>query len=56
MRERLRSIGGTLRIQSSALHGTSVFAGARVAAAAMPDTPEMMQEETADTSSAASVV
>jgi signal transduction histidine kinase len=56
MRERLRSIGGILRIQSSALHGTSVFAGARIAAAAMPDTPEMMQEETADTSSAASVV
>lgn len=67
MRERLRSIGGTLRIQSSVLHGTTVFAEARLEPAAMPhapeimheetsNAPEIMREETPDSQSAASVV
>jgi signal transduction histidine kinase len=56
MRERLRSIDGTLRIQSSVLHGTTIFAESRLAPAAMPDAPEIIQEETPDTQSAASAV
>ncbi len=56
MRERLRSIGGTLRIQSSAQDGTTVFAEARLAPEAMAHMPELMREETPDTSSAASTV
>jgi signal transduction histidine kinase len=56
MRERLRSIGGVLRIRSSAFDGTTVFAKARLAPAAMVLAPETMTEETPDIPSAASVV
>jgi signal transduction histidine kinase len=56
MGERLHSIGGTLHIQSSMLHGTTVFAEARFVPAAMTQAPETMQEETSDTSSTASVL
>ena len=54
MRERLRSIDGTLRIQSSVLHGTTVFAEARLASAAMTETPEIMRDKTPDIQSAVS--
>jgi two-component system CheB/CheR fusion protein len=44
MRERLRSIDGTLRIQSSELDGTTVFAEAPLALVAMPHAGEIMHE------------
>jgi signal transduction histidine kinase len=47
MRERLRSIGGTLRIQSSALHGTTVFAEAGLAPDATPHVSQMARERAA---------
>jgi signal transduction histidine kinase len=53
MRERLRSIGGTLRIRSSVLHGTRVFAEAPLTNAPLTHAPEMPQR-TSDTQSAAS--
>jgi signal transduction histidine kinase len=56
MRERLRSIDGTLRIQSSVLSGTTVFAEARLAPAAMPHATGIVLEETADAQSAPSGV
>ena len=54
MRERLHSIGGTLRIQSSVLYGTTVFAEARLAPVATSHAAETMRKETPDAPSAAS--
>ena len=56
MRERLRSIGGTLRIQSSVLHGTTIFAEARLTPAVIAHEPEIILEETPETLSAGSAV
>jgi signal transduction histidine kinase len=56
MRERLRSIDGTLRIQSSVLRGTTVFAEARLALVVIPPAHEIMHEETADTPLPASAI
>ena len=56
MRERLRSIDGTLRIQSSVFNGTTVFAQAKLPLASMPQAPEIMQQETRGTESATSAV
>jgi signal transduction histidine kinase len=52
MRERLRSIDGTLRIRSSPLHGTKVIAEARFGPVAVPEAPEIMEEKISDTQSA----
>jgi signal transduction histidine kinase len=54
MRERLRSIGGRLRIQSSALHGTTVFAEAGLTPEAKPHVSQTAREEAAASRSAAS--
>ena len=56
MRERLRSIGGTLWIHSSPLHGTTVLAEARLAHAAISRAPETAPGEKQDVHSAASVI
>jgi signal transduction histidine kinase len=56
MRERLRSIDGTLRIQSSVLRGTTVLAEARLALVVIPPAHEIMHEETADTPLPASAI
>jgi signal transduction histidine kinase len=52
MRERLRSIDGTLRIRSSPLHGTKVIAEARFGPVAVREAPEIMEEKISDTQSA----
>ncbi len=52
MRERLRSIDGTLRIRSSPLHGTTVIAEARFVTGAVPEAPEIMEEKISETQSA----
>lgn len=56
MRERLRSIGGTLQIRSSMLTGTTVFAEAPLRPPAMLYPPKIMRKETSDTRSPASAV
>lgn len=53
MRERLRSIGGSLRIQSSLLQGTTVFAEAALAPAADSYARTAAREESPDSRSAA---
>jgi signal transduction histidine kinase len=56
MRERLRSIGGTLRIRSSVLGGTTIFAEAPLGPPATTQAPEIMPEETSVTESETSTV
>lgn len=55
MRERLRAIGGSLRIKSSLRSGTTIIAEASLAAAAPSHLPGMSFEEKSPSRSAASV-